>query len=343
MNFIGVDLHKKTISLCVMVVVDGKRKVATRRRFDCRDTTGIRAFFEEQTPFQVVVEATSNYEWFLQLVEDLADRCVLAHPKKLRVIAESTHKSDKIDAQILAEFLALDMIPEAYRPSPRIQQYRTLVRHRHWIQGRITSLKCKLRHKAARYNADIAELFTIKGQEHLAEIAMGTSDRYETKNLLEQFETCLRQLQDCGRQLRQFAKSAPLAEREARAVLDTMPEVGPVTIDVVLSELGDWRRFRNAKQVVAYAGLDPGFRESAGKARQLKITKEGSKLLRWAMIETAWRLVTKLQHWRRMFETLKKNTGSPKKAIVAVARRVLCVMYAMLRDGRSYQMVPQAA
>ena len=343
MNFIGVDLHKKTISLCVMVVVDGKRKVATRRRFDCQDTASIRAFFEEQTPFQVVVEATSNYEWFLQLVEDLADRCVLAHPKKLRVIAESTHKSDKIDAQILAEFLALDMIPEAYRPSPRIQQYRTLVRHRHWIQGRITSLKCKLRHKAARYNADIAELFTIKGQEHLAEIAMGTSDRYETKNLLEQLETCQRQLQDCDRQLRQFAKSAPLAEREARAVLDTMPEVGPVTIDVVLSELGDWRRFRNAKQVVAYAGLDPGFRESAGKARQLRITKEGSKLLRWAMIETAWRLVTKLQHWRRMFETLKKNTGSPKKAIVAVARRVLCVMYAMLRDGRSYQMVPQAA
>lgn len=343
MNFIGVDLHKKTISLCVMVVVDGKRKVATRRRFDCRDTAGIRSFFEGQIPFQVVVEATSNYEWFLQLVEDLADRCVLAHPKKLRVIAESTHKSDKIDAQILAEFLALDMIPEAYRPSPRIQQYRTLVRHRHWIQGRITSLKCKLRHKAARYNADIAELFTVKGQEHLAEIAMGTSDRYETKNLLEQFELHQRQLQDCDRQLRRFAKSAPLAEREARAVLDTMPEVGPVTIDVVLSELGDWRRFRNAKQVVAYAGLDPGFRESAGKARQLKISKEGSKLLRWAMIETAWRLVTKLQHWRRMFETLKKNTGSPKKAIVAVARRVLCVMYAMLRDGRSYQMVPQAA
>ena len=90
MNFIGVDLHKKTVSLCVMVIVDGKRKVATRRRFDCRDTPGIRDFFEGQKPFQVVVEATSNYEWFLQLVEDLADRWVLAHPKKLRVIAEST-------------------------------------------------------------------------------------------------------------------------------------------------------------------------------------------------------------------------------------------------------------
>ena len=162
MNFVGVDLHKKTISLCVMVVEGRKRRVVTRGRFDCQDTEGIRAFFEKQTPFQVVVEATSNYEWFLQLVEDQADRCVLAHPKKLRVIAESKHKSDKIDAQILAEFLALDMIPEAYRPSPRIQQYRVLVRHRHWVQGRITSVKCKLRHKAARYNADVAELFTVR-------------------------------------------------------------------------------------------------------------------------------------------------------------------------------------
>ena len=99
----------------------------------------------------MVVEATANYEWFLLLIEDLADRCVLAHPKKLRVIAECKHKSDKIDAQVLAEFLAVDMIPEAYRPSPRIRQYRVLVRHRRWMQGRVTSLKCKLRDKAAHY------------------------------------------------------------------------------------------------------------------------------------------------------------------------------------------------
>jgi transposase len=61
------------------------------------------------------------------------------------------------------------------------------------------------------------------------------------------------------------------------------------------------------------------------------------------MIETAWRLVGKLRHWRTMFETLERNTGSKKKAIVAVARRVLCVMFAMLRDGRPYQMAAEAA
>ena len=343
MRFIGVDLHKKTITLCVMVLVGRKREVVARARLDCQDTAAIRKFFEGQIPFQVVVEATAAYEWFLLLVEDLADRWVLAHPKKLRIIAESAHKTDKIDAGILAEFLALDMIPEAYRPSRRIQQYRVLTRHRHWLQGRITSLKAKLHAKAARYNADISGLFSAKGLKHLAAIAMSVCDRYETQNLLEQLELCEEQLKDCERALRQFAKTAPIAEQEARAVLTTMPQVGPVTTDVVLSELGDWRRFRSAKRVVSYAGLDPGSRESAGKARQLHITKEGSGLLRWALVELAWRLVCTSPYWRTRFRKLWAKTGSRKKAIVAVARRVLCVIFAMLRDGEPYKMVSKAA
>lgn len=338
MNFVGVDLHKKTISLCVMAVVEGKRQVLARKRFYCKNTEGIRGYFEQLDTFQVVVEATSNYEWFLLLVEDLADRCVLAHPQKLRIIAESKHKSDKIDAQILAEFLAIDMIPEAYRPSPRTRQYRVLVRHRRWISSRITSIKCKLRNKAAHYNADIAELFSVRGQDHLAAIAMNVADRFETEQLLAQWKLFGEQLTAVDKELREFCKKAPAAEREARAVLDSMPEVGRVTIDVVLSELGDWRRFRSAKRVVSYAGLDPGSRESAGKALRLGISKEGSRLLRWAMVETAWRLVNKYQRWKRLFERLKKNTGSEKQAIVGVARHVLCVMFAMLREGQAYRL-----
>ena len=178
MKFIGVDLHKQTITVCVMGKVNGKRKVLERKRFLCVEPDTIREFFEEVGRFQVVVEATSSYEWFLLLVEDLADRWVLAHPKKLRIIAESKHKSDKIDARILAEFLMIDMLPEAYRPSPRVRQHRVLMRHRRWVQGRITSIKCKLRHKLAHYNADIAHLFTRRGQKHLAEVAMDMADRF---------------------------------------------------------------------------------------------------------------------------------------------------------------------
>ena len=110
-------------------------------------------FFEGLGTFQAVVEATASYEWLWQLLEPVADRLVLAHPKKLRVIAESTRKSDQLDAQVLAEFLAMDMIPEAYRPTPRQRQHRawsgTGVSH-----GRITALKNKIRRIFSDYNAD---------------------------------------------------------------------------------------------------------------------------------------------------------------------------------------------
>ena len=337
MKFVGVDLHKKSITLCVMVKAESERKVLCRRRFACRSTRAIREFFEQLGPFRLAVEATSNYEWFLLLLEDLADRCVLVHPRKMRVIAESSNKSDKVDAFVLAEFLLLDMLPEAWRPTPRVMQHRVLVRHRRWLDGRITSIKCKLRNKLAHYNADVAELFTQKGQEHLAKVAMNFADRFEANQLQSQLDFFLNDLSATDRQLREFAKGAPQLEREAREILDTIPQVGPVTIDAVLSELGDWRRFRSIKKAASYAGLDPGHRQSDGKVKNLPISKQGSRILRWALIQAAWRLVNNSPRWQHIFETLKGNTGSKKKAIVGVARRLLGVMFAMLRDGKRYQ------
>ena len=142
-------------------------------------------FFRKLGPFQVVVEATAAYEWFFILIENLADRLVLAHPKKLWVIAESTRKSDKIDAEVLGVFLALDMIPQAYRPTPRVRQHRVLVRHRCWLQRQITSLKCKVRNILGHYNADIAELFTRKGEQHLTVVPLSPADRFVVQTLQE--------------------------------------------------------------------------------------------------------------------------------------------------------------
>jgi transposase len=265
MKYVGADLHKKIISLCVMVLVLGKRTVVARRNFACADTEAIREFFAGLGEFQVVVEATASYEWFLRLVEPMADRLVLAHPKKLRVIAESTRKSDKLDAQVLAEFLALDMIPEAYRPTPRQREHRTLVRYRHYVQQRITGVKNKLRHKLADYNADLKRLFNSAGRKYLTKFAVSSADRFVIDQLREDLEH---------------------------------------------------------------------------QEKQLGITKEGSRLLRWALVQTAWRLVGKTRRWGSIYQKLKARCGA-KKAIVAVARRVLCVMVAMLRSGQPYQMVAE--
>jgi len=338
MNFVGIDLHKQTIVLCVM---DQGRNVLHRKRLSCSSGEAIVSFFKGLQPFQAVVEATASYEWLFKLLEPLADRMVLAHPRKLRIIAESTRKNDKLDAQVLAEFLALDMIPEAHRPGPRQQEHRMLVRHRQYLRGRMTGTRNKIRRILSNYNGDRPDLFTQKGLSYLSKVTVNSSDRFVLDQLYAEYEHHGRQLGEIDRRLKEFSRSAPIHEAEARAVLATIPGVGTITVDVVVSELGDVRRFRSAKQVCAYAGLAPGQRESAGKSKQLGITKEGSKLLRWVLVEAAWQLVRRTKRWSAIFEALARRTGK-KKAIVAIARRLLCVMVSMLRSGRAYQMAMAA-
>jgi transposase len=330
---VGIDLHKKTITLCA---VNQERKVLQRQTLACADPVKIRAWFASLGPFQAVIEATASYEWLWELLEPLAQRLVLAHPQKLRVIAESTRKSDRLDAQVLAEFLALGMIPEAYRPTPRQRQHRALVRQRCYLRKRTTSVKNKMRRILSDYNADRKDLFSAQGLAFLAQAAVSAADRFVLDQLRAQWEHLEGQLAALDKELRAFAKKAPAAEAEARAVLGTIPEVGQVTVDIVLSEVGDVQRFRSAKRVTAYAGLAPGQRESAGKSRELGITKEGSRLLRWALVEAAWRLVRKSRRWGAAFEQLRQRRGK-KKAIVAVARRLLGVMVALLRTGQRYR------
>jgi transposase len=342
MRYIGVDLHKRLVVVCVVEVQDGKRVVVERGRWSNQDTAGMEGFLREQVPFQLVVESTSCYEWFVELAEPLADRVVLAHPRKLRVIAESTRKTDRLDAQILAEFLALGMIPEAHRAPPRLREHRTLVRHRSFVKRRTTSLKNKLRWLVTRYNADVPGLFTVGGREHLRSVALSPADRFVAEQLLAELDHYQGQIADLDRHLREFAKTAPVVEREARALLATMPGMGPVTINAVLCELGDVRRFRSQRQVVAYAGLAPGIRQSAGKTKQQSITKEGSRLLRWALVEFAWRIVRQTRRWGFVFERLKQRRGA-KRAIVAVARRLLGVIVSLLRSGKAYSLATELA
>jgi transposase len=335
-NYVGIDLHKKTIVTCVM---DQDRKILKRRTLSCCETDAIRDFFASLAPFRAVVEATASYEWLVALIEPLADRVILAHPGKLRVIAESTKKTDKLDAQVLAEFLVRDMIPQAHRPSPRQREHRALVRHRHYLKQRITALKNKMHRVLTDYNADRKDLFTSGVWEGAVNQAgVSASDRLVLDQLHAQWRSLEQQVVEVSKRLKEFATAAPPQEAEARAKLTTIPGVGPVTIDVVVSELGDIQRFTSSKAVCAYAGLVPKVRQSAGKGKDLKLTKTGSPLLRWALVEAAWRVIRQSAAWRRIYERIRKRAGG-KKAIVAVARRLLVVMTAMLRDGTNYSLL----
>lgn len=295
MLYAGCDLHKQTITVCV---VNQSRQIVHRQRLLCADESTVRSFFAELGEFEAVVEATASYEWFVKLIEPSARRVLLAHPKKLGVIAESTRKSDQLDAQ-----------------------------------RRLTSVKNRIRRMLANYNADRARLFNAEGLAYLRSVALSDADRFSMDQFLEEYDFGQGQLKAAEQRLQSFAETGPIREREQRELLRSIPGVGFVTAEIVLAELADIERFRSQKDVVAYAGLSPGQRESAGKSKELHLEKTGSKLLRWAVVEAAWRLVRHAARWRGVYEKLKVRVRA-KKAIIAVARRLLTMMAAILQSGQ---------
>ena len=334
MNYVGIDLHKSTIVVCV---VDQQRKVLQRQKFLCLEVARIREWFIGLGAFEFVVEATAAYEWLVQLLEPLAVRWVLAHPGKLRVIAESTKKTDKHDAQVLAEFLALDMLPQAYRPTLREREHRQLVRYRTKCQQRVTRVTCQIRYLAATYNADHKTLFQAESlAAFVAKPELTGADRFIVTQRVKEFDAARQALLVAKRELRRFAKAGSEAEQKQRELLRSVPGVGEVVSEVVLAELGDVDRFPSLKEATAYAGLVPGRRESDAKSKDLGITKKGSKVLRWAMVEAAWVAVSHSARWRGVYEGLKRRRQA-KRAIIAVARRLLAVLVSMLKSGKEYR------
>ena len=339
MFYAGIDLHKQSITVCV---VDKHLNVQIRKRLMCANESTIIAFFTELGLFRAVVEATASHEWFVKLIESLAEKVVLAHPGKLRIIAESTRKSDRLDAQILAEFLALDIIPTSYRATPRQRDHRCLVRQRNTLQRWITSVKNRIRRIMSNYNADRQDLFSKAGQEFVSTYSLSAADRFSMDQLIAEWNFFRQQLQAANQALKGFASAAPIREQHQRELLQSIPGVGFVTTEVVLSEIADIDRFDSQKQVVAYAGLAPGQRESAGKSKELHIEKSGSRHLRWALVEAAWQLVRRVPRWKTIYERLKKRLKA-KKAIVAIARRLLGMMVAIMKSGEPFSVTHQPA
>jgi transposase len=204
----------------------------------------------------------------------------------------------------------------------------------------MTAVRCKIRRILSDYNADRRDLFSLDlGLKYIKQVALSEGDRFIVGQLWADYAHFAKQLEKVMKMLKKFAKKAPHREKEARAVLKTVPGVGPVTIEVVLSELGDIERFRNAKAVCSYAGLAPVVRQSGGKKpKDLGISKEGSPLLRWVLVEASWQIVKRSAKWKRIYERISKRGGG-KKAIVAVARKLLCVIYAMLKTMTPYRVL----
>lgn len=282
-----------------------------------------------------VLEATGNWSYMYDVLAAKLDKVVLAHPKRVRAIAAARIKTDRIDATILAHLARTDLLPTAYAPPIDVRELREVVRHRSKLVRERTRHKNRIHRVLAQYNlhAPCSDLFGKQGRLFLAEVRMRllSTSQLLLDDYLHLIETLNERIDALNHIIRTWAKNDPRA-----ALLMSMPGVGEYSAAVILAEIGEVQRFPGPKQLCSFAGLVPSIRSSDMRIRQGHITKEGSPWLRWIMISAAQRAPCASPRLRQFFDRTARRHGR-KTARVALARKMLCIVFCMLRDNEPYR------
>ena len=287
---------------------------------------------------KVAIEAGNQTSWIYEVLVKQRAKVTVVHPKKVKLIAESRCKTDKIDAKILCELLRLKALPRpVHMPGPEARALRGLLVARRQLIGARTKLcnvaRGMLRQEGIRLPA--RALSTQVGwqrvlgkgfeQEHLLQIVAAYFDS---------FLALTKSIREIDRQLAAKEKQSPQAAR-----LKTMPRVGRIASLTLLGAVDDVRRFSSSRKLVGYSGLAPTVRQSGERAEYGNITREGRKELRAVWVQVAHgvaidrtRASLPLRLW---FLRVAKRRGK-KTALVALARRLLVIAYQLLRTETDY-------
>ncbi len=320
---IGIDLHRRML---VMAAVKDDGEVIDSRRIDCQDTAEILQAVEQLKPFRAVIEATGTYRWLYDLLSPHGS-VLLAHPLRLRAMVQRRAKTDKLDAQLLANLLRIDQIPLSYVPPKNYQQLRDLTRCRARLARGQAKAKINLRALLARQNlaAPYKVPFGPRGLAWFRKQDFGPIENLVRDQLLSQLEHYAKHIDVFDEQLEQALKDVPQAE----ALLDIYG-IGVFSALLIIAELGEVKRFRTAKQVGAYAGLTARVHQSGSHCYYGSITHEGSSWLRWALVQAAMHVI-RSDVALRNFHTRIRKRSSAKIARVATARKLAEICWKRLR------------
>lgn len=328
--FIGLDMHRKYSEVCVM---DQGGETQTGRRLyheDEQEMVDFFAQFKEGT--DVVLEATFSWMWISDILEALGLQVHLAHSPGVRLIADSRLKTDKIDARTLAQLLRTGFLPESYLAPQQVRDHRMLLRHRESMVCNRTAMKNRVHSLLARYNIHLepSDIFGKAGMEMLKELDLPAHARRVMDDLLTYIEHANAQLERLERYLNRTMHPDPRV-----GWLESLPGVGKVTAHYLIGEIGDIDRFASPKKLVSYAGLCPTTRSSGGKTWHGS-PRGGRRLLKWVMVEAAHTAVKRDAYFSGIFHGLKRRKGK-KIAYVAVAHKMLKVIWHMLTEQRNYR------
>ncbi len=330
MIHVGVDLHQR---FCYMTALDARGKMMQAGPVT-NEKLALRKYFRQfrGKDVQVAVEACGFWPAFREVVEPEVERLVLVHPQRVKAIASAKLKNDRVDSETLAHLLRCDLLPESWKADRETQARRQQVRLRATLVRQRTRLKNQLHavlHQQG-LRSPATDLFGKRGRLWLAGLKLPQQAR-------ESVNVCLRMIDSYSEEIqKQNLQLSEKAEQDERVQwLLTIPGIGECSAMMLLAEIGDLGRFGNKEALCSYAGLVPRVRESAGKAARGGITRQGSPWLRWIMVEAAQVATRCSPTAKRYYERLLRKKHK-HVARVALARKLLIAVYALLHDGVAF-------
>jgi transposase len=337
MYYAGIDAHSKSSTICV-VDKQGKKlgggTVVT-------SAEGLRCGLSRWLGQGVVaaVESSGITPWVCDLLKQLkVTKVVVVNPNRVRLIAESRKKNDRVDAATLAELLRLGALPEVHLPTPAARQQRAELQVRRRLIRQRTALGNQVRALLRGWGMQLPARYLARRDGWPTIIERAQVPEY-VRTILRTLRAVYNQLSQAIQELERWVCQAAKQD-EAAQRLQTIPSVGPISALTLVAAVDGVKRFTSAKQLTSYCGIVPTVRASAERQEQGPITREGRSEVRAVWIQAAHSLARSrnpearpLQRW---FARVARRRGF-RTAIVALARRMLSLAFYLLRDGTRYE------
>jgi transposase len=327
--YIGVDFHARQQTVCYLKIETGELVVSELKH---QNKDEVRVFYAQFSGRVIVgLEASGYSPWFEKLLASLGHEAWLGDAAEIRRRARWRQKNDRRDAELILDLMLHDEFPRIHRPTAESSEILRMLRYRQKLVKMRTIGKNSLQALALQSGLSLrTKLFTKAGKQELCKATMSPVMALQREQWLALLETLDQRILETMLWLKQQSQDD---ERISR--LRSHPGIGLLTSLGVVHTLWPVSRFRNPRTVTAYAGLEPMERSSAERKHFLGISKAGSRVLRFLIVEAAHTAVKKDEELKRFYQRLAARRGRPK-AKVAAARKLLVRSYIMLRDEIDY-------
>jgi transposase len=281
MVYVGVDLHRKRSHV---VALDPGGGIVANRRIDSDPAPFLRVFGElGPEPLEVAL-ATYGWGWFADLLADAGISAHMAHPLATKAISSARVKNDAVDAKTLAHLLRTNLLPEAWIAPPEVREARRLARSRTALVRIRSRVKCQTHAIVADHglHPGVCDMLGVGGRRWLEDLKLPAPSLSRIHANLRLVDTLTREIDTADRELRQMFRGDSRIRR-----MMAIPGIGFTSAAVVAAEVWDVSRFPSPEKLCSWAGLTPSERSSAESVRRGHISKQGSRWLRWILVEAA--------------------------------------------------------